>query len=102
MSTLRFTLLAAGLFALTFVGVSWRNMGFPVLTVGVAPLKPDARIPTFDEAVKKGLRQDWANPKTNQSAGNAERDQFRLDLLRASTAHHMSPCDETMTKNLVA
>jgi hypothetical protein len=102
MSTLRFTLLAAGLFALTFVGVSWRNMGFPVLTVGVAPLKPDARIPTFDEAVKKGLRQDWVNSKTNQSDGNAERDKFRLDLLQASTAYHMSPCDETMKKNLVA
>jgi hypothetical protein len=29
MSTLRFTLVAAGLFALTFVGVSWRNLGFP-------------------------------------------------------------------------
>jgi hypothetical protein len=102
MSTLRFTLVAAGLFALTFVGVSWRNLGFPVLTVGVALLKPDARIPTFDEAVKKGLREDWVNSKTNQSDGNAERDKLRLDLLQASTAYHMSPCDDTMKKNLVA
>jgi hypothetical protein len=102
MSTLRFTLVVAGLFALTFVGVSWGNMGFPIMTVGVAPLKPDARIPTFDEAVKKGLREDWVNSKTNQSDGNEERDKLRLDLLQASTAYKMSPCDDTMKKNLVA
>jgi hypothetical protein len=101
MSTLRFTLIAAGLFALTFIGVSWGNLGFPVMTVGVAPLKPDARIPTFDEAVKKGVRQDWVNSKTNQSDGNLERDKLRLDLLQASTAYKMSPCDDTMKNNLV-
>jgi hypothetical protein len=102
MSTLRFTLVVAGLFALTFVGVSWGIKGFPVMTVGVAPLKPDARIPTFDEAAKKGRREDWVNSKTNQSDGNAERDKLRLDLLQASTAYNLSPCDDTMKKNLVA
>jgi hypothetical protein len=102
MSTLRFALVVAGLFGLTFVGVAWVRMGFPVVTVGVAPLKPDARIPTFDEAVKKGIRQDWVNSKTTQSDGNAERDKLRLDLLQASTAYKMSPCDDTMKKNLVA
>jgi hypothetical protein len=101
MSTLRFILVAVGLFALTFIGVSWGNMGFPVITVGVAPLKPDARIPTFDEAVKKGQRQDWVNSKTNQSDGNLARDKLRLDLLQASTAYKMSPCDDTMKQNLV-
>jgi hypothetical protein len=102
MSTLRFTLIAAGLFALAFIGVSWGNMGFPVMTVGVVPLKPDARIPTFAEAVKKGQREDWVNSKTNQSDGNAARNKLRLDLLQASTAYKMSPCDDTMKKNLVA
>jgi hypothetical protein len=42
------------------------------------------------------------NSKTNQSDGNAERDKLRLDLLQASTAYKMSPCDDTMKKNLVA
>jgi hypothetical protein len=72
------------------------------VTFGVAPLKPDARIPTFDEAAKKAIRQDWVNSKTNQSDGNPERDKLRLDLLQASTAYKMSPCDDTMKKNLVA
>jgi hypothetical protein len=94
-------LAVASLFALAFVGVSWTKTGFPVISVGVAPLKPDARIPTFDEAAKKGIRQDWINSKTNQSDGNAERDKLRLDLLQASTAYKMSPCDDTMKKNLV-
>lgn len=101
MSTFRFAMVVAGLFALAFIGVSWGNMGFPVVTVGVAPLKPDARIPTFDEAVKKGVRQDWVNSKTNQSDGNLERDKLRLDLLQASTAYKLSPCGDTTKKNLV-
>jgi hypothetical protein len=102
MSTLRFALVVVGLFGLAFVGVSWVRAGFPIVTFGVAPLKPDARLPTFDEAREKAIRQDWVNSKTNQSDGNAERDKLRLDLLQASTAYKMSPCDDTMKKNLVA
>jgi hypothetical protein len=102
MSTLRFALIVIGLFALAFVGVAWVKAGFPIMTFRVAPLKPDARIPTFDEATKKAIRQDWINSKTNQSDGNPERDRLRLDLLQASTAYKMSPCDDTMKKNLVA
>lgn len=64
MSTLRLALLAVGSFALTFVGVSWAERGFPIMTVRVAPLKPDARIPTFEESVQKGLRKDWENSQT--------------------------------------
>jgi hypothetical protein len=86
MSTLRFTLVAVGLFAMTFIGVSWGSMGFPVITVGVEPMKPDARIPTFDEAVKKGLRKGWVDSKTLQSDGDAQRDKLRLDLLHAREA----------------
>jgi hypothetical protein len=102
MSTLRFALVVTGLFALAFVGVAWARAGFPVMTVGVAELKPDPRLPTFDEATKKAIRQDWVNSKTNQSDSNPERDKLRLELLQASTAYKMSPCDDTMKKNLVA
>jgi hypothetical protein len=102
MSTVRFALVVAGLFGLAFVGVSWARAGFPVVTFGVAALKPNPRLPTFDEAREKGIRQDWVNSKTNQSDGNVERDKLRADLLQASTAYKLSPCDDTMKKNLVA
>ena len=101
MGTFRFALLAVGLFALAFIGISWGNKGFPVLTLGVRPLKPDARIPTFEESVKQGIRKDWENSKTNQSDGNRERDKLRLELLQASTAYELSPCDGTIKSNLV-
>jgi hypothetical protein len=101
MSTLRFALLAVGLFALAFIGLSWGNKGFPVLAFRVEPLKPDARIPTFEESVKAGIRKDWDNSKTNQSDGNRERDKLRLELLQSSTAYALSPCDDTMKGNLV-
>jgi hypothetical protein len=102
MSGFRFSLLAVGFFALVFVGGSWAKRGFPVMTYSVVPLQPDARIPTFNQAVKEGQRRDWVNSKTNQSDGNAERDKLRLELLQASTAYSLSPCDETMRKNLIA
>jgi hypothetical protein len=65
-------------------------------------MKPDARIPTFQESVKKGLRKDWEDSKTSQSDGDRERDKLRLELLQASIGYKLSPCDETMKKNLVA
>jgi hypothetical protein len=101
MSALRLALLAVGLFALTFVGVSWAEKGFPVMVVRVAPLKPDARIPTFEESVQKDERKAWENSQTLQSDGNQERDKLRLELLQASTGYTLSPCDDTMKKNMV-
>lgn len=101
MSTARFTLMAIGLFALTFVAITWVNKSFPVLALKVEPLKPDARIPTFEESVKVGIRKDWENSKTSQSEGNKERDKVRLELLQASIGYKLSPCDDTMKKNLV-
>jgi hypothetical protein len=101
MSTMRFALIAVGLFALAFVGISWGQKGFPVMAMKVEPMKPDARIPTFEESVKKGIRKDWENAKTNQSDGDKERDQLRLALLQASIGYKLSPCDPTMKKNLV-
>jgi hypothetical protein len=45
MSTLRFALVAAGLFALAFVGISWGSRGFPVMAMLAEPMKPAARVP---------------------------------------------------------
>ena len=64
-------------------------------------MKPDARIPTIEESVKKGVRKDWENSKTAQGDGDPERDRLRLALLQAANAYELSPCDATMKKNLV-
>jgi hypothetical protein len=72
-----------------------------VMVMGIVPIKPDPRLPTFDEAVKKGLRQDWESSKTSQSDGNSERDALRRELLQASTGYALSPCNDTMRSNLV-
>jgi hypothetical protein len=102
MSTLRLTLLAAGLFALTFVGVSWGEKGFPIMTIRAVPLKPDARIPTFEESTQKDIRKDWENSRTWQSDGNQERDKLRAELLQASTSYELSPCGDAAKRDLVA
>ncbi len=101
MTTFRFALLAVVLFALTFVGVSWANKGFPVMVAGIVPLTPDLRLLTFEESVNRGRRKDWENSKTSQSDGNAERDKLRLALLQAATGYELSPCDDTIRTNLV-
>jgi len=84
MSTFRFTLMAVGLFAMAFIGISWANKGFPVMAMRAEPMKPDARIATFDDSAKKGIRKDWEDSKTSQSDGNKERDKLRIELLQAS------------------
>jgi hypothetical protein len=101
MSTLRFSLIAIAVFTLAFVGISWASKGFPVMVMRTVPLKPDARLPTFEESRKQGERKDWENSKTAQSDGNKERDALRLELMQASTGYKLSPCDATMKKNLV-
>jgi hypothetical protein len=88
-------------FALAFVGITWASKGFPVMMVRTVPMKPDARLPTFEESTRQGLRKDWENSKTAQSDGNKERDQLRLELTQAATGYNLSPCDPTMKKNLV-
>jgi hypothetical protein len=101
MSTLRFALIAAGLLALAFIGVSWAQAGFPILTFGVSELKPNPKLPTFEQAREKAARENWVNSKTNQSDGNVDRDKLRSELLQASTAYKLSPCDDMQKKNLV-
>jgi len=101
MSTFRFALLAVGLFALAFIGVSWGGKGFPVMVMRAVPVEPDGRLPSFDESVNEGLRRDWENSKTSQSDGDSGRDKLRLDLLQAANAYQLSPCDDTMKRNFV-
>ncbi|MEA2983653.1 MAG: hypothetical protein QOF09_5476 [Alphaproteobacteria bacterium] len=110
MSTIRFALIAVGLFALTFIGISWANKGFPVMAMRAEPTKPEARaeptkpearVPTFEESVKKGARKDWENSKTGQGDGDPKREALRLATLQAANAFALSPCDATMKKNLV-
>jgi hypothetical protein len=45
MSTFRFALVAAGLFALAFVGIFWGSKGFPVMAMLTEPMKPAAHVP---------------------------------------------------------
>jgi hypothetical protein len=101
MSNLRFGVIAAGLFVLAFVGISWASKGFPVMVYKAQPLKPDPRLPTFEESVKQGLRKDWENSKTAQSDNDKGRDKLRLELWQAAIGYNLSPCDKTMKKNLV-
>ena len=101
MGTFRFGLVAFGLFVLIPVGGSWALRGFPVMTIGIVPLKPDSRLPTFEQSVKEGIRKNWVNSKTNQGDGNAERDKLRLELLQAANAYKLSPCGDLTRKNLI-
>jgi hypothetical protein len=101
MESLRFSGFALVLFVLAFIGISWASKGFPMLAMRVAPMKPDARLPTFEESVKQGIRKDWEASRTNQSDGDKERDKLRLALWQASIGYKLSPCDPTMKKNLV-
>jgi hypothetical protein len=100
-STFRFGLVVFGLFTLIFVGGSWAMRGFPIMAIGIVPLKPDSRIPTFEQAVKESIRKNWVNSKTNQGDGNAERDKLRLELLQAANAYKLSPCGDLTRKNLI-
>ena len=96
MSNLRFVLAAVALFAGAFVG---RVLGLERLSgddVRAVPMKPDARVPTFEESVKQGLRKDWENSKTSQGDNDAGRNQLRQTAMQAANAYALSPCDKTI------
>jgi len=122
MSTFRFTLMAVGLFAMAFIGISWANKGFPVIAMRSEPAKPVAQITqtpapvvedksvpaktvdpvtTFEEYGKKAARKEWENSKTGQGDGDPKREALRLATLQAANAFALSLCDATMKKNLV-
>jgi len=122
MESNRFALIAGFAFGLAFVGISWSQRGFPVTTMHIEPLKPDARIPTFEQSVKADVREDRESPKAvreerespkagreerespkpAQSDEDRERDQLRIELLQAAIGYKLSPCDFGMKKNLVS
>jgi len=59
------------------------------------------QVPTFEESVKKGIRNDWEASKTAQGDGDPKREALRLAVLQAANAFALSPCDATMKKNLI-
>lgn len=101
MNTIRFTLIAIGLFTLTFAGISWANKGFPLMAMRAEPLKPDARITAIEQSVKKSVRKDWENSNAAQGDGDPKREALRLALLQAANAFAVSPCDATMKSELI-
>ena len=75
----------------------------PAATQATSQLATQAavQIPTFEQSVKKGVRRDWEASKTAQGDGDPKREALRLAALQAANAFTLSPCDETMKKNLV-
>lgn len=100
MSHLRFALAAVALFGFAFAGVffgiPWASKGFPVMAMRATPLKPDARLPTFEESVKQGIRKDWENSKTSQGDNDAGRNQMRLTAIQTANAYTLSPCNQAI------
>jgi hypothetical protein len=101
MSTIRFTLIAVGVFVLAFAGISWANRGFPTMAMRAAPMKPEPHIATVEQSAKKSIRNDPENSKATPDSGDPERDALRLALLQAANAFALSPCDAAMKKNLI-
>ena len=101
MSTFRFTLIAIGLFTLTFAGISWASKGFPLVAMRAEPLKPEARIATIEPSVNRTVRKDWESPSVAQGDGDPTREALRLALLQAANAFAVSPCDPTMKGELI-
>src|SRR3954468_14483260 len=101
MNTIRFTLIAIGLFTLTFAGISWANRGFPLMAMRAEPMKPDARIATIKQSLNKTIHKEWESPSAAQGDGDPTREALRLALLQAANAFAVSPCDATMKSELI-
>jgi hypothetical protein len=93
MDSIRFYALAVGLFFAIFLGGKW------LLTPTIVPLKPDARLPTFQ-------RVDPDDPRTkieqtSVSDNDATRDRLRNEVLDYAKAVHDDPCNEVLKKNYI-
>jgi hypothetical protein len=91
MGTLRFLGLAAFMFAAAFMGMNW--------LLRVEPLKPDARLPTFQ-------RVDTASPsyqfqQSSITDDDATRDRLRMELLDYAQSLAGDPCNETLRKHYI-
>ena len=96
MSNLRFVLAAAALFGVAFAGISfgmpWAAKGFPAMAQRVVPLKPDARLPTFEDSVKQAGREA-VRSKDPQGDNNEGRNRMRLTAIETADAYAQTPCD---------
>ena len=100
----RFVTFVVVAFVTAFVGVSWAVRGFPIHTSSpqiVAELPALVDTTFGGEHAKEFERKAWVAQHTSQSDKNPKLDALRLDALQAATAYKMSPCDETMKRNLV-
>ena len=102
----RFIIFVCMAFVTAFVGVSWAVRGFPMSfstssPVAIVPLQPTLDAHFGDDHAKEAMRKDWEAEHTSRGDDDAKRNAIRLDALQAANAYAMSPCDETMKKNLV-
>jgi len=86
MDTLRFVALAVGLFAAAFVGTKW--------LFTVHPLKPDARVPTFQRYDRDSPRAQLE--QSSVSDNDATRDRLRNELLSDAKALDADPCNDAL------
>jgi len=101
---IRFVAFVVMAFVTAFVGVSWAVRGFPTQTPSpqiVAPLSALVDAKFGGEDAREFERKAWVAQHTAQSDKNPKLDALRLDALQAATAYKMSPCDDTMKRNLV-
>jgi hypothetical protein len=107
--TIRFTILAGSLFAMSYFGVTWVMAGTPVPDVSRHIQQPMQLIASLPAAIfNKTLPK---SPPTSPEAGmppqaipqvalppgdgNLNRDELRRAALEASTAYTLTPCDQT-------
>ena len=98
----RFTALAAALFAMSYTGVAWVMAGTPL--PGMSPEQPQTRgatLPAYAPGeVTASLPLSSGPVVTPQPAalprgdGHPQRDKLRVAALEASTAYALTPCDE--------
>jgi hypothetical protein len=91
MSTLRFLGLAAGMFAAVFFGMKW--------LFTVHPLKPDARLPAFQQVDKDSPR--FQLEQSSISDDDATRDRLRHEVLDGAKALDDDPCNDVVKGHYV-
>jgi hypothetical protein len=92
MSTLRFVSIAIAMFVATYFGMQWM--------LRVQPLKPDARLPTFQQVDVKSPRHQMEN--SFASDNDAVRDGLRQAVLETAKALGDDPCNEALKARYVA
>jgi hypothetical protein len=91
MDTVRFFGLAAGMFAAVFLGMSW--------LFTVHPLKPDARVPTFQRVDKDSPR--FQLEQSSVSDDDPTRDRLRHEVLDYAKALNDDPCNDRVKTHYI-